>query len=108
MNWEKKKWDITNKKQKSTYSHKHSLPSQKQYHDTYVHVHTINILKANLPILHPVLTLSPFSRGADKDMLTPHFVFLFSSSVSSLRAQSPQVLSKEDTSWVGKGAGQQR
>ena len=48
----------------------------------------MNKLKANLPILYLVLTLSPFSRGADKDMLTPLFFFLFSNSVSRHRALS--------------------
>jgi len=31
----------------------------------------------NLPILHLILTLSPLSRGTDKDMRTPLFFFLF-------------------------------
>jgi len=46
----------------------------------------MNILKANLPILYPVLTLSPLSRGTDTDMLTP--IFFFSSSVSRHRVLS--------------------
>ena len=66
----------------------------------------MNILKANLPILYSVLTLSPFSRGTDKDMLTPLFFFFFFQ--FSLEAQSPQLPSKEDTSSGGKGGGQQR
>jgi len=67
---------LQKQKQKLT-SYKHSLPSQKQCHHKYVHMHTINILKTNLCILHPVLTLSPWPRGTYKNMLTPLFFFFF-------------------------------
>ena len=66
----------------------------------------IKILQANLPILYPVLTQSPLSRGTDTDMLTP--LSLFSFFQFSLEAQSPQLLSKENTSSVGKGGGKQK
>jgi len=83
-----------NRKHKST-SHTHSLPSQKH---THVHMHDMNILKTNLPILYPVLTLSLLPRGTDHDkiksLFSPFFHF-------SLKVQGPQLLSTKDTFPVG-------
>ena len=46
------------------------------------------IVKSNLPILHPALTLPPLPRGTDRDLLTPLLFFLFSISVSRHRVLS--------------------
>ena len=51
-------------------------------------------------LYYTVLTLSPLSRGTDKEMLTPLFFFPVQS-----RGTDPQLPSKEDTSCVGKGGG---
>ena len=53
----------------------------------------------------PVPTLSPLAEGTGTDN---HNLSSFFSPQFSLEAQSPQLLSKEDTSLVGKGGGQQR
>ena len=68
-------------------------------------MHDMHILKTNLPILYPVLTLSPLPREPDQDKLTPLFFPFFN---FSLEAQSPQLLSTKDTFPIGKGKGQQR
>ena len=89
--------------QSKSKSYKYSLP--KQYHHPYVNMNTINTLQTNLHMPNPALTLSPLSRGTDKEILT---TFLFSFFQFSLEAQSPQLPSKEDTSFVDKGGEQQR
>ena len=73
----------------------HFLPSQNQYHHTYVNTHTImNILKINPPILLPALTV-PLAKGNRQGPVNSPF--LFSTFHISLEVHSPQLLSKEDT-----------
>jgi len=72
---------LTNQSRSFTPNHTPTAQERHLYppsRPTYMYTHTIPMVTNHPPILHPIPTLSPLSRGTDKDTLTPLFFFVVS------------------------------